>query len=60
MTSRNLVLGGSLVLVCLLAFLTLRVAIRDGVTILVVAAFVLLGLLGIGVFGALTTPPEDE
>ena len=60
MTSRNLVLGGSLVLVCLLAFLTLRVAIRDGVTILVVAAFVLLALLGVGVFGALTTPPEDE
>ena len=60
MPGRNLVLGGSLLLICLLAFLTVRVAIEDGITIVVVASFVILALLGFGVFGALTTPPEDE
>jgi hypothetical protein len=57
--ARTLVLGFSLVIICLLAFLTIQVAVRDGVDILVVVSIVVLVLLGIGVLGALSTPPPD-
>jgi hypothetical protein len=57
--ARTLVLGFSLVIICLLAFLTIQVAVRDGVDILVVVSIVVLVLLGIGVPGALSTPPPD-
>ncbi len=60
MRGRALVLGGSLLLICLLAFLTVSVAVRDGITILVVASLVILLLLGFGVLGALGAPPPDE
>ncbi|HEX4760495.1 MAG TPA: hypothetical protein VH256_06825 [Thermoleophilaceae bacterium] len=36
-----------------LAYLTLRVALEQGVDVLVIVSFVLLAILGIGVFGAL-------
>ncbi len=58
--TRTLVLGGSLALICLLAFLTITVAVREGIDILVVVSLVILALLGFGVLGALTTPPDDE
>lgn len=57
--TRNLVLAGALLLIGLLAFLTLRVAIEDGVDILVIVSFFVLALLGFGVLGALTTPPDE-
>lgn len=57
--ARNLVLAAALLLIGLLAFLTLRVAIDTGVDILVVVSFIVLALLGFGVLGALTTPPDD-
>ena len=57
--ARALVLGCSLAIICLLAFLTVTVAVRDGVDILVVVSGMVLVLLGIGVLGALTTPPSD-
>jgi hypothetical protein len=56
---RTLVLGASLALICLLAFLTLQVAVEDGVDVLVVVSFVVLALLAFGVLGALTTPPDE-
>jgi hypothetical protein len=56
---RTIALGGSLALIALLAFLTIRVAIREGVDILVVLSFVVLTLMGVGVLGALTSPPPD-
>ncbi len=59
MTARNFALGASLVLICLLGFLTISVAIDQGVDLLVVVSLVLLGLLGFGVLGALTSPPDD-
>jgi hypothetical protein len=59
MNARNLALGGSLALICLLGFLTVTVAIDHGVDFLVVVSLVVLGLLGFGVLGALTTPPDD-
>jgi hypothetical protein len=57
--SRTLVLLASLVMICLLAFLTVSVAIDDGVTPLVVVSGIILALLGFGVLGALTSPPPD-
>jgi hypothetical protein len=57
--ARTLVLLASLVMICLLAFLTVSVAIDDGVTPLVVVSGIILALLGFGVLGALTTPPPD-
>ena len=56
---RTLVLVLSLGVICLLAFLTVKVAIEDGVTVLVVFSGLLLALLGFGVLGALTSPPPD-
>jgi hypothetical protein len=59
--ARTLVLGCSLAIICLLAFLTLSVAVREGVDILVVVSGIVLLLLGVGVLGALSTsPPDDE
>ena len=57
--ARTIVLLGSLVIICLLAFLTISVAIDDGVDVLVVLSVIVLALLGFGVLGALTTPPPE-
>ena len=57
---RTLALGASLLLICLLGFLTLTVAIRNGVDILTLVSLVVLALLGFGVVGALTSPPPGE
>jgi len=57
--ARTLVLGFSLAIICLLAFLTVSVAVRHGIDILVIVSGIVLLLLGIGVLGALTTPPPD-
>lgn len=59
MTPRNIALVMSLVLLCLLGFLTISVAVSEGVDFLVVISLVLLALLGFGVLGALTSPPDD-
>ena len=56
---RTLALVGSLVIICLLAFLTVSVAVERGVDILVVLSGIILAILGIGILGALTTPPSD-
>jgi len=56
---RTLALVGSLVIICLLAFLTISVAVERGIDALVVLAVIILALLGIGVLGALSSPPPD-
>ena len=56
---RTLALLGSLAIICLLAYLTISVAIKDGVTPLVVVSVIILALLGFGVLGALTSRPPD-
>ena len=56
---RTLVLLGSLGIISLLAFLTVTVAVEEGIDILVVVSIIVLALLGIGILGALTTPPPD-
>jgi len=59
MNARTAALLASLALIGLLAFLTISVMIDDGFTPLVAVSLVILGLLGLGVVGALTTPPEE-
>jgi hypothetical protein len=59
MEARTFALVASLVLICLLAFLTLSVAVKNGVDILVIVSFVILALMASGVIGALTSPPEE-
>jgi hypothetical protein len=58
--SRTLALSASLALIGLLAILTINVAIENGVDVLVVLSLLILGLLGIGVVGALTSAPPDD
>jgi uncharacterized membrane protein len=58
--ARTFVLAASLAIICLLAFLTVSVAVEDGVDVLVVVSVIILALLGFGVLGALTTRPPDE
>jgi hypothetical protein len=56
--ARSLVLLASLGIICLLGFLTVTVAVEEGIDILVVVSGIVLVLLGFGVLGALTTPPD--
>ena len=58
--ARTLALGGSLAIICLLAFLTVSVAVEDGIDILVVVSGIVLLLLLVGILGALSTPPPDD
>ena len=59
MTTRNVALVAALALIGMLAFLTLSVAVEHGVDVLVVLSLIILALLGFGVLGALTTPPDE-
>jgi len=56
---RTVALLGALVILALLAFLTVRVAIHDGIDAVVVISFVVLALIGVGVLGALNAPPDE-
>jgi hypothetical protein len=58
--ARTVALIGSLALICLLAALTISVAVDEGVDILVVLSLIVIALLGFGVLGALASPPSDE
>jgi hypothetical protein len=57
--ARTIVLLASLSIICLLAFLTISVAVDEGIDVLVVVSLVILALLGFGVLGALTSQPPD-
>jgi len=56
---RTVALLGALAILALLAFLTVRVAIHDGIDAVVVISFVVLALIGVGVLGALNAPPDE-
>jgi len=58
--ARTFVLLASLSIICLLGFLTVTVAVEDGIDVLVIVSFIVLALLGFGVLGALTTPPPND
>jgi hypothetical protein len=57
--ARTFVLLASLAIICLLGFLTLSVAVEEGIDVLVVLSLIVLALLAFGVLGALTSPPPD-
>ena len=57
--ARTLVLIASLSIICLLGFLTISVAVREGIDILVILSLIVLALLGFGVLGALASTPPD-
>ena len=59
MGSRTVVLLASLAIIALLAGLTIKVMIDDGFTILVAISLLIVGMLGFGVIGALTTGEEE-
>lgn len=50
---RLVVRGIAIAMIALLAFLTLGVALEHGADVLVIVSFVVLAIVGIGVFGAL-------
>jgi hypothetical protein len=58
--ARTLVLAFSLLVICLLGFLTLLTAFRHGLDVLVVLSFILLAMMGVGVLGALTAEDGDD
>jgi hypothetical protein len=57
--ARTMALTGALLIIGFIAFMTVRVAVRDGIDVLVVISFVVLALLGVGVLGALNAPRDD-
>lgn len=58
MSARTATLVATLVFVGLLAVLTVDVVVRTGVDVLVIAALVVLAMVGYGVLGALLNRPE--
>jgi hypothetical protein len=58
--ARNFALVASLAMIGLIGFLTLLVAFRDGVDVLVILSWIVLALLAVGVIGALTESSSDE
>jgi uncharacterized membrane protein len=56
---RNLALGGALVLIGLLAFFLFWGIATDGLSGLALVTLVLLAVIGFGVVGALTHPPDE-
>jgi hypothetical protein len=58
MSGRTAALLATLGLIGLLALLTIRVLINKGFTPFVALSLLILGFLGVGVLGALSTPPE--
>ena len=57
---RTLVLAAALMFIAVFGFLSLFVLFSSGPDVLVVFSLVLLGLLSLGVLGALATPPDDR
>ena len=57
--ARTAVLIASLAFIGFLAFLTVRAAITDGITGLLIVSILILAVLGFGVLGALTTPSDE-
>ena len=57
--ARTVVLGLALALIGVLAFLTFSVIANEGMDVLTVTSLVILAVLGFGVIGALTSPPDE-
>jgi hypothetical protein len=57
---RSVITIGTLVFCCIFGFLTLYVMFRSGPDILTVLSLIVLALLGFGVLGARTEPPDQR
>jgi predicted neutral ceramidase superfamily lipid hydrolase len=55
---REVALIAALAMIGLFTFLTLSVAVRDGVDILTVISVIVLAMFGFGIVGALRNPPD--
>jgi hypothetical protein len=58
--TQRVVLGAILAFIALLAFLTLYVLFESGPDVLVLVSLVVLAVFGVGVIGALATPPGED
>ena len=59
MPGRRLALGAALTLIAVLTFLTVALMVQDGVNARTVVSLLILALIGFGVVGALTQPPDE-
>jgi hypothetical protein len=59
MPGRRLALTAALTLIAVLTFLTVALAVQDGVNARTVVSLLILALVGFGVVGALTQPPDE-
>jgi hypothetical protein len=57
---RAAALGSALLFVAILATLTVAAVISGGVNVLTLVTLVVLALLGVGIAGALLSPPPEE
>jgi hypothetical protein len=55
---REIALVAALAMIGLFTFLTLSVAVRDGVDILTVISVIVLAMFAFGIVGALRNPPD--
>ena len=60
MSGRVVALGGALAMVLLLGALTIDVLIRTGFDVLVLISLAIVGMVGVGVVGALFNPPSRK
>ena len=59
MPGRRLALGSALALIVVLTVLTVRLVVIDGINARTVVSLLILALIGFGVVGALTQPPDE-
>jgi hypothetical protein len=57
---RSAIAVGALAFVCIFGFLTLYVMFTSGPDLLTGLSFIILALLGFGILGALTEPPDKK
>jgi hypothetical protein len=58
-TSRTFTLGSVGLVIFVLAALTIKLAVQEGISGRVVLSLAILALFGFGVVGALTHPPDE-
>jgi hypothetical protein len=59
MPGRRMALAAALTLIGVLTFLTVVLMVQDGVNARTVVSLLILALIGFGVVGALTQPPDE-
>ena len=58
MSARTVITGVALVFVCVMAFTTVYVLLTEGPDVISLIGVVVVALLGFGIFGALSEPPD--